>query len=147
MAGHLDFSEIRVGIRYSRALLARLWELGGPEALKRGVFTPSGGVQVVLFVTQLKDDAMTGYADRLDGAELHWDCDGQRHNVLRMAAQLAAPRDEIHVFFRDLPGQDFIYCGTARVMAADLTTAWGSFLLRLDQSNAAIVHKARLRAK
>ena len=138
-----DFSVLTVGTRYSRDDLVRLWGLGGRQAISRGVVTPAGASQVILFVTENKTADMTEYRDQLGGELLSWEGDGLAWNLSRLAAQIDNPSDEIHLFFRDTRPEDFIYCGGVTVVSADLTHPNGRFELRLDQDNAKSVDRSR----
>ena len=54
------FSEpLVLGKGYDRMVLAKLWRLGGFQAIGRGVFTPKGERQIFLFVTRERLGWMT----------------------------------------------------------------------------------------
>ena len=141
-----DCSVLTIGSRYSRDDLVRLWGLKGRQAISRGVVTPAGASQIILFVTQHKAADMTEYYDQLVGEALTWEGDGVESHTRRLADQVKNPSDEIHLLFRDTRPEDFIYCGELTMVSADLTHANGRFELRLDPGNAAVVDKIRTRA-
>ena len=67
---------LTIGTRYSRDDLVRLWGLKGRQAISRGVVTPAGASEIILFVTQHKTADMTEYYDQLVGEALTWEGDG-----------------------------------------------------------------------
>lgn len=138
-----DFSLLVVGNRYSRDDLAGTWGLKGRQALSRGIVTPADSNHIVLFVTQDKPGGMTPYSDRLSGTSLEWESDGVASNIRRIAGQLADPKDEIHLFFRDSSGEPFIYCGELALESADLSLPNGRFRFRLSPEHAALVATTR----
>jgi hypothetical protein len=138
-----DFSLLKVGERYSRDDLTRLWGLKGRQALSRGIVTPAKSNLIILFVTQRKPGGMTQYVDRLEGVLLEWEGDGVSHNLRRIAGQLANPTDEIHLLFRDEINEAFLYCGDLELQSADLSHPNGRFRFRLDEASAATVSANR----
>ena len=140
-----DCSVLTIGTRYSRDDLVRLWGLKGRQAISRGVVTPAGASQIILFVTQHKAADMTEYYDQLVGETLTWEGDGIESHTRRLADQVKNPSDEIHLLFRDTRPEDFIYCGELTMVSADLTHPNGRFELRLDPGNATVVDKIRTR--
>jgi putative restriction endonuclease len=105
----LNFSNIRIGGNYDRAALAIMWGYKAFNALSRGVFTPSGGSELVFFVTKKKQDTLTQYEDHIDQDILYWEGEKGHGNDLR----IIAGKDVIHVFFRDRHHSDFVYQGRA----------------------------------
>ena len=125
-----DCSVLTIGTRYSRDDLVRLWGLKGRQAISRGVVTPAGASQIILFVTQHKTADMTEYYDQLVGEALTWEGDGVESHTRRLADQVKNPSDEIHLLFRDTRPEDFIYCGELTMVSADLTHPNGRFELQ-----------------
>jgi hypothetical protein len=140
-----DCSLLTIGARYSRDDLVRLWGLKGRQAISRGVVTPAGASQIILFVTQHKAADMTEYYDHLVGEALIWEGDGVESHTRRLADQVKNASDEIHLLFRDTRPEEFIYCGELTMVSADLTHPNGRFELRLNPDNAAVVNRARTR--
>ncbi|MDR3685653.1 MAG: DUF2075 domain-containing protein [Coriobacteriia bacterium] len=138
-----DFSVLNVGTRYSRDDLARLWGLKGRQAISRGVVTPAGASQIILFVTESKTADMTEYRDQLVGDLLSWEGDGVECNLRRLERQLKNPPDQIYLFFRDTRPEEFIYCGEVTMLSADLAHPNGRFELRLSPEHAKSVQLSR----
>ncbi len=73
-----DASTLKIGHLYSRPRLAELWEYQGYQGFARGVFTPGGQRNIVLFVTRQKQESLTQYSDFISGDRLHWEGE-ERH--------------------------------------------------------------------
>src|SRR5687767_3496583 len=103
------FSEpLVVGQGYDRKTLAKLWGLGGFEALGRGVFTPKGTNEIFLFVTRERLGWMTPYKNFLDGDLLFWD--GEKgHRSDERIANASGNGESIHLFYRDNRTMPFTY--------------------------------------
>lgn len=105
------FSEPLIfGKSYDRMILARLWGLGGFQAISRGVFTPAGVRQIFLFVTRERLGWMTPYNNFLDEDLLFWD--GEKgHGSDERIINASRNGEEIHLFYRDHRRTPFIYYG------------------------------------
>lgn len=100
------------GRTYDRRGLAELWNLGGFQAIGRGVFTPKGMGQIFLFVTRERLGWMTPYNNFLDGDLLFWD--GEKgHGTDERIANASRNGEEIHLFYRDDRRTRFTYHGKA----------------------------------
>ena len=72
--------------------------------------TPQGENVVILFVTRIKQEALTQYVDALSGDLLFWE--GQeKHGTDDRVIDAQKTGDEIHLFYREipLPGTDAGY--------------------------------------
>lgn len=101
---------LEIGKGYERKALARIWNLGGYQALGRGVFTPRGVNQIVLFVTREREGWMTPYNNYLDGDLLFWDGEKGHGNDERIM-KATSSGEEIHLFYRERRHMPFIYYG------------------------------------
>src|SRR5437868_429550 len=63
----MDMSSLTIGAKYTRPELAERWGYESHHALGRGVVTPQGEKIILLFVTRLKQQALTQYVDYLSG--------------------------------------------------------------------------------
>jgi hypothetical protein len=106
----ITFSNIRVGESYSRKTLASIWGYSSFHAIARGVVTPKGGNDIVLFVTEDKQRAAEQYVDRLNGGVLEWEGPTDHFAEERIIAATNSG-DEIHLFHRDRHHSDFFYIG------------------------------------
>lgn len=114
----LDFSGIRLGERYDRPALARIWGYQGYEAISRGVVTPKGSSQIVLFVTRIKQATFTQYKDYISGDLLLWEGETGHGSDDRIAS--AKDRGEtIHLFFREIHHSPFEYKGEVELLPRD----------------------------
>lgn len=104
------FDNLTIGASYDRPRLARLWELGGFQALGRGVYTPRGSNLIVLFVTREKQQCLTQYRDFLKDDLLFWEGEDGHGNDERVA-NASQVGDEVHLFYRERHHSDFIYHG------------------------------------
>lgn len=128
---NVDFDQLERGGKYSRPELADIWGYESYHALARGVVTPADAHEIILFVTEEKQDFQTQYQDRLIGQHLMWEGPTDHFGEDRM---LNAHRtdDEIHVFHRDKHHTDFTYLGQAEVVDYELHTDKPSaFVLRV----------------
>ena len=55
----MNFSSLTLGVKYTRPELARRWGYASHKAIERGVVTPKGGKVLILFVTRVKQAALT----------------------------------------------------------------------------------------
>ena len=63
----MNMSFLTIGAKYTRPDLAAAWGYESHHAISRGVVTPQGEKVIILFVTRLKQEALTQYADYLSG--------------------------------------------------------------------------------
>lgn len=115
----VSFTGIEVGTVWEREQLAARWGYRTFHALARGVFTPAGDNKIILFVTAVQQASLAQYANRLEGAILHWEGERNHANDTRVG-QSADRGDEIHVFFRDQHHAPFRYLGRAKVSSFEL---------------------------
>jgi|ERR1044071_1028491 hypothetical protein len=113
----VGFCGIKPGSEWERKELAKLWGYRSFHALGRGVFTPRGGSQIILFVTDEKQESATQYQDRLDGKELRWEGE-EGHRSDQRIIGAAKNGDVIHIFYRKRHHQPFTYLGTGQVKKA-----------------------------
>lgn len=106
----VDLTCLSIGQGYDRPTLARLWGLGGSEAISRGVFTPAGRNLIILFVTREKQQCLTQYVDFLEEDILVWDGE-QGHRSDRRIQRASEAGDEIHLFYRERHHAPFTYHG------------------------------------
>lgn len=110
-----DASTLEVGRLYTRPQLAELWGYEGFQALARGVFTPSGQDNIVLFVTRQKQDSLTQYDDFISGDRLHWE--GEKgHGTDDRLAKSPTTGERVHLFFRDIHHTPFRYYGELQLL-------------------------------
>ena len=106
----VTFTDITVGGTYSRNDLVRLWAYAGVEAISRGVVTPREDNKIVLFVTLDKHPDAEQYEDELVGSVLLWEGPNDHFAEDRMLAHRETG-DEVHLFYRQQPRDDFTYAG------------------------------------
>lgn len=111
------FDNLKVGQCYSRPELADLWDYKGYQAIARGVVTPAGTRNIIIFVTQEKQKSAQQYQDRLSGDVLYWEGPTDHFAEARMLRDEAG--DRIHVFYRAKHHSDFEYMGRAKVLDCD----------------------------
>ena len=104
------FDTLKISSAYERPELARLWGLGGFQALGRGVYTPRETKAVVLFVTHEKQQCLTQYIDYIQDDLLFWEGENGHGNDNRIA-NASQNGDEIHLFYRERHHSPFIYHG------------------------------------
>jgi putative restriction endonuclease len=112
----LNFSNIQIGKKYDRPWLAREWAFAGYEAISRGVFCPSGGGQIILFVTRIKQESLEQYNDYISGEYLFWEGEKGHGNDHRIADSTSSG-EEIHLFFREIHHSPFEYKGLVKFMS------------------------------
>jgi len=107
----VSFEKIKIGNRYSRNDLAKLWGYASFHPLARGVVTPRGDHKIILFVTFKKTQAMEPYKDALRGDTLYWEGPTDHFAEPRMVETSDRSEDQIFVFCRENPYDDFRYEG------------------------------------
>ncbi len=105
----LDFRSLIVGEEYDRPYLAKLWGYETYNAISRGVVTPKGEKNIILFITKDKQEHLTQYEDHIEQDFLFWEGEQGHGNDKRIIER----RDDIHVFFRERHHSPFIYQGRA----------------------------------
>lgn len=134
----VDMTFLTIGAKYGRPELAERWGYGSHNAIGKGVVTPRGEKLVILFVTRIKQEALTQYNDYLSGDLLFWE--GQeRHGTDDRVINAEKTGDEIHLFYREVHHSPFEYKGLVVLLNADRKKdAPSQFVFRLahDQSAA-----------
>jgi predicted restriction endonuclease len=105
----MNFSTLIVGNKYDRPNLAELWGYEKYNAISRGVITPKGEKNIILFVTHEKQEHLTQYEDHIEQDILFWEGEKQHGSDQRIIKR----EDIIHIFFRDRHHSDFTYEGKA----------------------------------
>lgn len=130
----VSFTDIVPGSRWERVELAKLWGYESFHALARGVFTPRGSNQIILFVKEEKRDGDEPYADMLEGDTLQWHGEKGHGNDQRIVSA-AARGDEIHVFYRETHRSPFTYLGQASLVSSTLLqTEPSRFVFRIQKT-------------
>lgn len=126
----VDFSIIKIGGKYSRKELSKLWGYAGKEAIYRGVVTPRDDNKIILFIIQNKATTAVQYKDVFNNGLLSWEGPTDHYAERRMIDE-NIENDEIHVFFRMNYKDDFIYEGIFSILEYKLREKLPSiFLLR-----------------
>src|SRR5262245_24504225 len=113
----MDLSFLTIGSKYTRPELAKRWGYESHHALSRGVVTPQGENAILLFVTRVKQAALTQYDDHLSGDLLFWE--GQaKHGTDDRVIGAAKAGDELHLFYREVHHTPFEYKGKAILLNA-----------------------------
>ncbi len=118
----VSFEELSIGEKYERPYLADIWGYNGFQAISRGVITPSGTNYIILFVTKEKQQALTQYNDYLDGDLLHWEGE-EKHSSDSRVINAESANDEIHLFYRDIHHNPFVYYGQIHLKEHTLLAA------------------------
>jgi putative restriction endonuclease len=128
----MDMSFLTIGAKYTRPELAVRWKYESHHAISRGVVTPQGGKVIILFVTRLKQEALTQYRDYLSGDLLFWE--GQeKHGTDDRIIDAEKAGDEIHLFYREVHHCPFEYKGRAILLnAIRKTDVPSQFVFRLE---------------
>lgn len=113
----LDFSCINLGDQFDRTTLAKVWKYKSEEAIQRGVVTPKGENQIIIFVTYEKKNFETAYKDYIDGNILHWE--GEKKH--RSDARIATAKDKIYFFYRKEPRSKFEFKGLIKLRSYKLS--------------------------
>ena len=128
----MDLSSLIIGARYTRPELAETWGYETYRALGRGVITPKKTNLIILFVTRVKQSALTQYDDSLSGDLLYWEGEA-KHGSDNRVIGAAAAGDEVHLFYREIHHSPFEYKGRVRLLGHDRRTDRPSrFVFRLD---------------
>jgi hypothetical protein len=106
----ISFDGIEKGSEWHRPELAVQWGLASFHAIARGVFTPRNSNQVVLFVTEEKQEGFTPYEDVLHGDILRAEGEKAHRSDQRIARSKEAG-DEVHLFHRKRHHSPFKYLG------------------------------------
>src|SRR4051812_41539998 len=69
----VDMTSLTIGAKYTRPELADRWGYESHNAIGKGVVTPRGEKLIILFVTRIKQEALTQYNDYLRGDLLFWE--------------------------------------------------------------------------
>ena len=117
----VSFNLIKIGEGYSRKFLAEVWGYAGFEALAKGVFTPKEDPKIILFVTAEKDKWQTQYKDKLVGEYLHWE-GPNNHSAEDRMINSRSWSQEIHLFYRKIRKDNFIYFGRVQVIDVEIET-------------------------
>lgn len=128
---NLDFSVLQIGARYDRPTLAQLWGYESFQAISRGVVTPRGSTQIILFVTRVKQASFTQFNDFTSGDLLYWEGESGHGSDDRIIGAPAADV-EIHLFYREIHHTPFEYRGLIELLTHELrTTDPSRFVFRL----------------
>jgi hypothetical protein len=130
-------SFLTIGARYTRPDLAERWGYASHSAISRGVVTPKGDNVIILFVTRVKQVALTQYVDYLSGDLLFWE--GQeKHGTDDRIIGAAKAGDAIHLFYREVHHTAFEYKGQVVLLSADRRQDGpGRFVFRLEHDQGA----------
>jgi hypothetical protein len=128
----MDMSFLTIGVKYTRPELARQWGYESHHAIGKGVVTPQGEKVIILFVTRLKQEALTQYQDYLSGDLLFWE--GQeKHGTDDRVINAGKAGDEIHLFYREVHHCPFEYKGKVILLnAIRKTDAPSQFAFRIE---------------
>jgi putative restriction endonuclease len=129
----VDLSLLTLGARYARPELPERWGYESHHAISRGVVTPRGEKLIVLFVTRIKQEALTRYND-LSGDLLFWE--GQeRHGTDDRVIDAEEAGDEMHLFYREVHHSPLEYKGKVILLNAERRSDGPSrFVFRLEQA-------------
>jgi hypothetical protein len=114
----VTFEELVVGKEYSRSHLAKLWGYSGIQGLSRGVVTPRGSNNIILFVTHEKQSDAEQYADELQDGVLHWEGPTDHFAEDRLM-ESSHSGDLIHLFYRRRHHRDFTYFGRLELLSCE----------------------------
>jgi len=106
----VHFETLEIGQTYERPYLADLWGYGGFQAISRGVVTPAGTNIIILFVTKVKQDALTQYQDYIEDGYLFWEGE-EGHGSDRRIVAASDNGDQVHLFYREIHHSPFVYHG------------------------------------
>jgi putative restriction endonuclease len=127
-----------IGAKYTRPELAERWGYSSHHAIGKGVVTPQGEKVVILFVTRIKQEALTQYEDALSGDLLFWE--GQeKHGTDDRVIDAQKAGDEVHLFYREIHHTPFEYMGQVFLLSHQRGTGAPSrFVFRLEHDQGAI---------
>lgn len=119
----VSFQSIEKGTRYSRQRLAEIWGYQSFHAIARGLVTPRDDNKLILFITEGEGQQPTTqrYSNHFDGHTLTID-GPEDHFAEDRTVNARANSDEIHLFHREHPRDDFTYHGRVRLVAHRLYT-------------------------
>ena len=106
----ITFEGLEIGKEYDRNELAERWGYKSFHPLSRGVVTPSGEKELILFVTKDKQSVLTQYNDYIDSNLLFWEGESGHRSDQRIA-MAENNHDQIHLFYRDVHHTPFVYYG------------------------------------
>src|SRR5262245_46674101 len=143
----MDLSFLTIGGKYARPELAQRWGYESHHAISRGVVTPQGEKVILLFVTRIKQEALTQYRDHLSGDLLFWE--GQeKHGTDDRIIGAAKAGDEVHLFYREVHHSPFEYKGRVLLLkAVPRTDAPSQFVFRLEHDQGAADDLERFRGE
>jgi hypothetical protein len=143
----MDLSFLTIGTKYARPELAERWGYESHHAISRGVVTPQGEQVILLFVTRVKQEALTQYWDHLSGDLLFWE--GQeKHGTDDRIIGAAKAGDEVHLFYREVHHTPFEYKGRVLLLnAVRKTDAPSQFVFRLEHDQSALDDLERFRGE
>jgi putative restriction endonuclease len=131
------FTNLQIGLKYTRPELANIWGYDGHNGFSLGVFTPKGRNLIILFVTRIKQKSLTQYQDSVTGGMLFWQDEKTGRSNQRIVGA-ANNGDEIHLFYREIHHTPFEYMGHVSLLRPPTLQPDGSsiFVFRIlnDQS-------------
>lgn len=104
------FNKVTIGLEYDRIYLAKLWDYRDWHAIGRGVVTPSRDNKIILFITKVKQKALTQYLDYFEDDLLYMEGESNHASDTRIVNSVNA-NDEIHLFYREIHHTPFTYYG------------------------------------
>lgn len=107
----IDFSNLKIGELYDRPILAKMWSYKSHHAISRGVVTPARQNVIIFFITKEKQESLTQYIDHIEQDILFWEGEKGHGNDLRILSE----KDTIHIFYREIHHNPFIYEGRAEL--------------------------------
>lgn len=140
----MDFASLIVGNEYDRPYLAKLWGYEAYNAISRGVVTPRGERNIILFVTREKQEHLTQYEDHIEQDILFWEGEEKHGSDQRITTR----RDTIHIFFRERHHSPFVYEGRAALMGyrlfSDRPSKFTFHLIDRKVSEVSVVEEVRM---
>src|SRR4051812_11838894 len=133
----MELSFLVIGTKYTRPELAKQWGYSSHNAIGKGVVTPKGEKLIILFVTRIKQEALTQYEDALSGDLLFWE--GQeKHGTDARVIGAGKAGDEVHLFYREIHHTPFEYKGRILLRSHQRSTDSPSrFVFRLEHDQGA----------
>jgi len=115
----LKIHNLVLGEAYDRPFLAELWGYESYHALARGVITPQKDNKIILFITKEKQEGFTPYINHFEGDDLF--IEGEKnHSSDNRIVSAKEVGDEIHLFFREIHHQPFVYYGLIELLEYEL---------------------------
>lgn len=137
----VSFDLLTIGESYSRVFLAEIWGYAAYQALARGVVTPKGDSNIILFVTSEKQESLAQYTDKLINEYLHWEGPNDHFAETRMI-NARFNNEEIHLFYRAIHHSNFTYFGKIEVIDVEVETKRPSrFIFHLNDYYANVVNE------